>query len=196
MKYWPEYTTHNQRRHSLNHVQLLEYAISKCSQFRTAVQAGGNIGYWPSRMAQSFDKIFTFEPEPIMFECLVKNLAHLANVEARNEALGSDFGICSIERRSFGSHIVIPGNDIKIIPLDSLELSNLDLLQLDIEGYELYALQGGAKTIERCHPIIQLEIRGLSEQFGESDKVIFKFLAAHGYREIKRMLFDYVFANG
>lgn len=196
MKHWPEYTTENQRRHSLNHVQLLEYAISKCSQFRTAVQAGGNIGYWPSRMAQDFKRVVTFEPEPIMYECLVKNLADLPNVEVRPEALGQAFARCSILRKSFGSHIVIDGNDTSIITLDSLFIDDLDLLQLDIEGFELYALRGSEKTIKRCHPIIQLEIRGLSEQFGENDKEVFKLLADIGYKQIHRMLFDFIFRYG
>ena len=41
--------------------------------------------------------------------------------------------------------------------IDALGLDQLSLIQLDVEGHELLALQGAQKTIERCAPIIMIE---------------------------------------
>ena len=41
--------------------------------------------------------------------------------------------------------------------IDDLNLPILDLIHLDIEGYEKKALTGGIQTIKRCKPVIVLE---------------------------------------
>lgn len=192
LKHWPPYTTPNEKPYALKHVQLLEFAIGACKRFRTAVQAGGNIGYWPLRMAQSFARVITFEPEPMMFDCLARNLAGHPNVTAQRAALGERTGRCGIERLSFGAHFVTSGDTTDIVPLDRLGIIDLDLLQLDIEGYEIFALRGAAHTIDRCRPIIQVEILGRAE-FAERDKAVLAFMTGRRYREIRRTGRDYVF---
>src|SRR5688572_17200047 len=99
MNHWPEYTTPNEKSYTLKHVRLLEETLSLCKNLRTAVQAGGSIGYWPRRMADRFRRVITFEPEPLIRECLIKNLIDYPNVEIRGEALGYKIKRCSLERR-------------------------------------------------------------------------------------------------
>jgi FkbM family methyltransferase len=193
MKKWPIGTTANQKRHAQDHVKLLEMSLQRCVHFRTAVQAGGNVGYWPMRMAEKFNRVITFEPEPITYECLVENLDAFSNIEIRQQALGDKFKRCSIRKLSLGSHYIVTGDDVEMIPLDSFNLMDLDLLQLDIEGYEFFALQGAAKTIERCKPIIHLEIRGFSNNFGINDSELIKFLNDRGYEKIDQRLHDQVY---
>ena len=82
--YWPD-DVGTKWRHSLRHVRSLEWAIARCKRRRTAVQAGGNIGLWPRRLAHSFDRVITFEPDDISRECLACNVP--SNVEVRAEAL-------------------------------------------------------------------------------------------------------------
>lgn len=192
MEHWPSYTTPNERDYTLKHVKLLEQTIGICKRFRTAVQAGGSIGYWPRRMAESFKRVITFEPEPLIYDCLARNLAALPNITKMRAALGEKPGRCGIERLSFGSHFVTAGDTTDIVPLDALQILDLDLLQLDIEGYEVFALRGAARTIERCRPVIQVEILGRVE-LAERDKAVLAFLADHGYRQVRQMARDYVF---
>lgn len=188
MKCWPAYTEPNEKPYALKHVQILERTLSMCENFRTAIQAGGSVGYWPQRMAIDFERVITFEPEPLMFACLKKNLESQINIEVRNEALGSREGKCGIERRGFGSHRINEvGLEVDMITIDSLELFDVDLIQLDIEGYEIFALTGAVNTIKNCKPLIQVEILGDRSE-------IFGFMAMNGYRFIENVNRDYFFA--
>ncbi len=189
MNHWPEYTTPNEKPYAIKHVQLLERTLSLCKNFRTAIQAGGNIGYWPKRMAIDFERVITFEPEPLMFACLEKNLEGFSNIEVRKEALGAKEGKCGIIRRGFGSHrIDEAGLEVDMVTIDSLELDDVDLIQLDIEGYEINALVGAIKTIKICKPLIQVEILNDHQE-------IFGFMTLNGYRFIENVGRDYFFEH-
>jgi FkbM family methyltransferase len=167
--------------HSFKHVRSLEPTLTLCAQHRTAVQAGGNIGLWPKRMADVFDRVLTFEPEPISRACLTRNVPR--NVTVSGLALGDRVTECGIERKSLGSHQVVTGDDVVVVPIDSFELKDVDLIQLDIEGFEWHALMGAALTIQRCHPVIHLELRGFTEQYGQTDAAVRSLLESWGYLE-------------
>lgn len=189
--YWPD-DVGEKWKHSLAHVGSIEWAIAACAKRRTAIQAGGNVGLWPKRIAESFDMVFTFEPEPISRECLVRNV--YKNVVVSGAALGDRDGVCSIVRKSLGSHKVVPGETVPVLTIDSLELQDLDLLQLDVEGYEWHALMGGMETIARCQPVIQVELRGMTDQYGHTDTEVRQLLASLDYRlATQRQGSDFVF---
>jgi len=171
--------------HSFKHVRSLEWAVCRCRQRRTAVQAGGNIGLWPRRLAEDFDRVITFEPDAISRECLRLNVP--ASVEVHSQALGAVPGVCGLERESLGSHhVVLKGTGVDVTTVDSLGLSDLDLLQLDIEGYEYHALFGAIETLIRCRPVVQVEMRGFSARYYAGDDDILRLLARLGYLEVSR----------
>lgn len=189
--YWPD-DTGESYKHALAHVNSIEWAIAACRHRRTALQAGGNIGLWPKRLAEAFQTVFTFEPEPISRQCLEQNV--YKNVVVSPFALGDKEGVCDIKRRGLGSHRVQDGTTVQVITIDSLELEDLDLLQLDVEGYEWHALMGAMETIERCHPVIQVELRNFTEKYGKTDNAVRELLASLGYKlATQRPGSDFVF---
>lgn len=189
MKYWPNYTTPNEKPYTLRHVQMLETTLEFCKSFRTAVQAGGSIGYWPQRMGEVFERVTTFEPEPTMNWCLVHNLAHQRNIDVRPEALGSERKKCGIQLSGFGSHFITSGDSVDMIRLDDLELFDVDLIQLDVEGYEEEVLRGAQETVKKYRPIIQVEILK-----PESSQDLFDFFLFNDYKQVHKFARDYVFA--
>lgn len=190
MRYWPNYTKPNEKSYTLKHVQMLETTLEFCKSYRTAVQAGGSIGYWPQRMGEVFERVITFEPEPTMNWCLTRNLAHQTNVEVRSEALGSEQKKCGIQLSGFGSHFITPGDSIDMIRLDDLHPFDVDLIQLDVEGYEEEVLRGAEKTIKKYRPIIQVEILK-----PDASQDLFDFLSCRHYKQVHKFLRDYVFAS-
>lgn len=189
--YWPD-DVGEKYRHALAHLGSLEWAMAACATRRTAVQAGGNIGLWPKRLAEAFDQVYTFEPEPISRACLERNV--FQNVIVSDAALGAAVGRCGIKRRSLGSHLVTEGDTVPVTTVDALALADLDFLQLDVEGYEWHALKGAVETIGRCHPLIQVELRGFTDKFGQTDAEVRTLLATLGYREVaQRPGSDFVF---
>lgn len=164
-----------------------------CKNKRVCVQAGGNGGLWPDHLAQIFERVYTFEPDPINFRCLVHNVAR-ENVVFMQAALGAGPSFIAMDRwcgpENPGANRVQDGGHIPVIALDSLQLTNVDLIQLDIEGYELNALNGAKETIDRCRPVVCLELRNHSYHFGTTDESIRDFMRGRGYRQIKRVFFD------
>lgn len=190
--YWPD-SVGEDYRHALAHVGGVEWAIQRCPKKRTAVQAGGNIGLWPRRLAEVFDRVITFEPDPVSRECLKLNVP--TSVIVSRYALGDVPGVCGIKHRGLGSHRVVEGQTVPVTTIDSLNLETVDYLQLDVEGYEWHALKGAAATIARCRPVIQLELRNFTEKYGRTDAAVRQMLAGFGYREVSRQSgSDYVFA--
>src|SRR4051812_41824122 len=66
---------------------VLEKALQHCTQRRVAIQAGGACGTYPLWLSQYFETVYTFEPDPVNFTCLVANCQQ-ANVVKIQAALG------------------------------------------------------------------------------------------------------------
>lgn len=180
---WPIGTRESQKQHAFNHVKSARYLVDLCQLHRVAIQAGGNVGLWPLEFSKHFGHVHTFEPDEISFNCLSKNLSDRDNVTMYKYALGAIEGRCSIEHRSLGSHRIIPGKNVQMITIDSLELNDIDLIQFDLEGYELLALQGAEITIRNFRPIIQVEMRNFTEEYGGNDNDVTAYLARLGYKK-------------
>jgi len=129
---------------------------------RVCIQAGGCIGLWPALLSRYFEDVYTFEPDSLNYECMKYNLAGINNIHHQQAALGTKPGQCTIQRKEKYENNcvagqVIDGNDVDVITIDSLNLNHVDLIWLDIEGYEVNALQGAIETIKRCRPVIGVE---------------------------------------
>ena len=68
------------------------------------------------------------------------------------------------------SYEVDPNTTNAIFPtitLDTLNLDACDLLQLDVEGYELQAVRGAVETIKKYKPVIILESSGVELELNQ-----------------------------
>lgn len=125
------------------------------------VQAGGNQGMYPRLLADTFQHVYTFEPDPLNFYCLVDN-CQKENIYKMQAALGEHTGLVKVNRGAMnntGTHTVSTDGDcfVPMITIDSLNLRSCDFIMLDIERYELQALKGALQTIEKFKPVIQCE---------------------------------------
>jgi len=144
---------------------------------RVAIQAGGNCGVFPVYLAKRFAQVITFEPDPINYECMYENLDRFIgpdeHVTAINAGLADELGDCRMfepedEPNNCGALQVVKGGEIPLMTIDSLKLEGVDLIYLDIEGYEDLALLGAVETIARDKPTIVCENKGLNDRFPET----------------------------
>lgn len=170
----------------------LELALSYVTNWRTAVDGGACTGIWTREMAKKFERVIAFEPVAV-------NRARIqlrANVEVRAAALGAEAGVCSMHNQgdNIGMWQVTEGADVSVQTLDAMRLNDLDYLKLDLEGYELYALQGARETIGRCRPVILLEEKWHSRDFGIPVGAATAYLESMGAQVVARIGRDVICA--
>jgi len=182
-------------------IERLQEAMKHVKHFRTAIDGGAHVGSWTRYMAGRFEKVYAFEPARETFFCLERNTEHLRNVQLEKAALGADYGMVAMTidpkqwaRGNTGSYYAeLNKGDTPLIPLDSLGLYDVDLLKLDVEGAELLALEGARKTIEKCKPVVIMEIKaGYGARFGADDKAPLAFLQSMGARLVARIKADHI----
>lgn len=179
----------------------LDHIIARVPQKRVAVQAGANLGIYPKRLAACFETVYTFEPSSELFPLLYAN-APEENIYRYQAALGYERALVGTSRKRRDgkpnnhegiTHISGPG-PTPTLRLDDFALPICDLICLDVEGFELYALQGAQDTIARCRPVLAVEINknvafmGLTDE-GVRDCIINEL----NYRLVERLSSDEVF---
>jgi len=126
--------------------------------FRHAVDIGAHCGLWSRVLERVFPRVTAFEPVPEHIECLHANTG---NTLVHPVALGKETGTArmSSPTSNSGNAAICPNGDIEVSlrALDSYELSEIDFLKMDCEGYEYSVLQGGLETIKRNRPAIIIE---------------------------------------
>lgn len=149
----------------------------------TVLQAGGACGMYPRLLSGMFETVYTFEPDPQNFYFLNLNCPNF-NIKKFNCALGdrhrnitfyppseTNRGVGKTGRdEDHGADPLI--GDTPVLMVDDFCFTSLDLMLLDIENYEYYALAGSINTIEKHKPVIICE--------SATDKIA-SFLAKFGY---------------
>jgi FkbM family methyltransferase len=167
-----------------------------------AVDCGANLGVYTVECAKhmtGWGVVVALEAQERIYYALAGNIAinncfnaraiHAAvsdragamKIPKPNYLIPSSFGSLELKKRDNTEFIGQPIEysedkmvDVQTINLDSLNFPRLDLIKIDIEGMELDALAGGAKTIADRHPILVVEmvktdrnvLRAVLEGFG------------------------------
>jgi FkbM family methyltransferase len=151
-----------------NTVEYIKEIYNK-KTFRGCVDAGASYGFLSVPFSFMFEKVYSFEPNPGVVECLRENVAPLSNVEVYSKALSNKnqttylevnaknvTGIGSLRDEPTNSHNII--HQVETITLDSLNLVDIDFIKIDVEGHELKVLKGAIQTIEKWRPVVYCEI--------------------------------------
>jgi FkbM family methyltransferase len=133
---------------------------------------GANIGNHVITLGKHAQTVHAFEPVPMIFDLLSKNVAlnELNNVTLHPIGLGTCDETVSIginDKQNIGASSIVhisEGQEVQSIHLRKgddviaeLNLSRLDLIKIDVEGFETPVVKGLKETIRRFRPIVVLE---------------------------------------
>lgn len=149
--------------------------IELCKNRRVALDIGANVGLWSRDLCQAFDQVIAFEPVSDFRECLIKNVI-AENLVVKTVALGNETtrAVMNITEGNTGHSHIDPASfgtgDTEVVTLDSLDLSVVDYMKIDCEGFEYRVIQGGEQTIKTHRPIVVLEQKphdAYADQYGQ-----------------------------
>jgi len=171
--------------------KFLEYCDTQNKTFKTVIDVGAWCGTW-SRLVEPYaDQIIAFEPDKIHFECLQRNCTIKNN--NRQQAVGSEDKLVSLTDDNFTQKKRIAGpGDIRMIRIDDLEYKNIDLIKIDVEGYELEVLKGARDTLKTVK-YVMLELNGNTENYGSSNQECIDYLKEQGYKMLMKAWPDKIF---
>lgn len=165
---------------------IINFLKNNLSKELTFVDIGSNYG-WHSIIASKFCKnVFSFEPQKLMFDIQKLSIDenNIKNINLFNFAIGEknkkgqmnyinyDLNWVNIGDLSLG----YGGEEIDITTIDSLNLPKIDIIKIDVQGYEKFVLEGGINKIKLDNPIVIIELENFQmTKFGYDDSYIFSF---------------------
>ncbi len=174
-----------------------------CEPGRAALDIGANEGLYAMYLCRFATNLTCFEPLPWMAGQLREKFSATQNVRVENCALGSKNESAVIKipvtrEKQYDTRSSLVGNfsgqmidgteilEIKDVPvsvkrLDDFKLENIGFIKIDVEGFELEVLKGGAETFARNKPNLYIEIEQ-KHHAGEGIATVFDFILKLGYR--------------
>jgi FkbM family methyltransferase len=133
-----------------------------------AIDVGANVGALTVGMADRVGPagvIHAFEPQRAIHDLLCINVAPFKNIVVHHAAAGPAPGVIRVpplDYDSVGNFGALSiggseGEEVPVLTIDSLNLPQLHLLKIDVEGMEIDVLRGSGETIRRCEPILFVE---------------------------------------
>lgn len=171
--------------HDIGHLQGI---LAKLSQFGTALDIGAHRGIWTAHLANHFDHVMAFEPTE-------RHLKITDKAEVFNVAVGDRLGFVTMKQghENTGQAHVIQGEEVQLITIDSLQLSAVDFMKIDVEGMEFEVITGAASTLARFKPAVMIEENGLCERYGHKWGDAGRLLDSMGYIEVGKWNKDHLY---
>ena len=197
---------------------LIHNVVKKLGNNLVILDVGANVGnYTKEILSASVNAkvIYSFEPHPVTYRTLERNLALFNQAVTVNLALSNESGEMSLFDRADGdgtSHASLSGeiflevhhvekncSSVSVVTLDGFctqkNISTIDFLKIDVEGYEFNVLRGSNVMLSTGKiKVIQFEFTQLNSVVGVFFKDIYDILSKrydiyrllpHGLRKIE-----------
>ena len=133
-----------------------EAALRYVNSWRVCLDIGSNIGQWTRPLAKRFNSVICFEPNPNFRACFKRNITE------HNVVLWP-YGLSDREHQAqqqFNSTVLKEGEgDIQCRTLDSFNLTTVDFVKIDVDGFEVPLLEGARDTLTKNMPVINIEMK-------------------------------------
>jgi FkbM family methyltransferase len=152
----------------------------------TFVDVGACTGYYTliaAKLVGSDGKVFAFEPEPLNFEWLIRNVSinGFKNILPIRKAVSDKNSLIELylDKDNIGGHSIVQNRGGESILVEAVALDNFfkdqtpDVVKIDIEGGEILALRGMEQIIKRSKEL------SLFVEFLYNKKEILDFLSKY-----------------
>ena len=157
---------------------------------------GANIGNHSLEFSKHFKRVYSFEPNPMVFKLLNINASLTNNIIAQNVGLSNSQKTIKVPKNIYetniGSTKVVEQkfvasedfHEFKLTELDNFvkenKINSIDYIKIDIEGHELECIKGGELTLRHYSPVLTIEILKEDIVNGKSNSI--KLLDKYGYK--------------
>jgi len=187
-----------------------EVELNLLDQFKDknkdAIDIGVYRGVYSYKLSKLFNHIYSFEPNPLIYPYLKKNLSKIINnITLSNYALSNTDGSVNLkipnrsssifknnieELYRLGCATIHEHNNfdnykafrVKKKKLDKVILKNkkIGFVKIDVEGHEMEVIQGAEKLLKNNRPVLLVEI----EERHSKKKIIYtiKYISSLGYK--------------
>ena len=170
----------------------------------TVVDVGANAGYYTllsARSVGSTGRVLAFEPGPSLCARLRKTIAtnNISHVSLMQMALGSSPGQATLYMSAKSYHCNTPSlldawadgesTSVEIRTLDNClddgDVQIVDLLKIDVEGYEVQVLRGASEALRagRIRAVLCEVNPWWLEKAGSTPKELFNLLESFGFKD-------------
>lgn len=171
------------------------------SDLSLVVDVGANTGQWISSLQKllSIERAEVFEPNPGAFKILSSNLGNRPGIHLHQIALGacSEISTLHVTRTSSLASLLRPAELLEEqytahhasvigeiqVPVKTLDAilpddATIDLLKIDVQGFERQVLLGGIKTLRRTRALL-IEMNFVSHYEGDDTFASLTHLLTH-----------------
>lgn len=182
-----------------------EIAEKYLDQKRGCLDIGGHIGTTALRYANSFEKVYSFEP--LYSDILNENLNHVTNLEVYPFAVSDaeeemtmisrsgNTGLSLIltdKTRHYKNRLGYNSKEMKMqtVLVDNYNFTKIDFIKIDTEGFVIRPLKGMLHTLENNNwPLLQIEFNNLNPNTQEC----FDLLKELNYKQVDQFHVDHFF---
>ena len=168
---------------------LKDFLLAEPYPRETCLDIGGNIGNHALFFADLFGTVISFEPNMATFKVLSLNAELAENVSAINVGISNTKAtkLAVMDPLNIGGSRISDSDaasiEFNVVTLDEYLQSNaprpISFIKMDVEGYELEALQGASETLQKHQPMLALEFQ-VKKHKEKTDEIV-AFLTAQGY---------------
>ena len=149
--------------------EVLDCILQNTNSNSVFLDIGANIGYMSFCVSPFVKKVYSFEPNPN----LEKQFYKTVELNSFNNVTRFPFGCSTIEsteklylnKSNIGASSILSHHkneqflEIKLKPLDSFseQFEKIDIIKIDVEGYEKFVIDGAEKIIDKYKPKMIIE---------------------------------------
>lgn len=186
--------------------ETYQAALKHTKQRRGAIDIGANIGTHARLMARDFQHVHAFEPNHLCRACLTRNVEGnncvvypfaVSDQSGQEKELfftpsaqgGGTTQPTEEEAEVWSQKYRLDNAAVETVALDDLNLQNIDLVKIDIQGDEAVAIMGMERLLQSQMPVVLMETKGSTSRNHNAPAL----LADLGYSVAESLGIDTVF---